>query len=182
MADGEYNGTEFFVTRYWKFRVPELDREFGDYQSMQTAIDNKCKELASSRREKMSIPCVDMGGNKVTLTGIHAAHGGFVSKPAVESHSCKIYPDCHLVLETMRAVDEATARLNHIKAALESLSVRKFDPGYGRDKKELVHQDEVARVKKELAAIVSRCEQVGSIESLLLETKVERDTKRKIRL
>lgn len=183
-ADGEYSGTEFYITKYWKFIVPALDREFADYESMTTAIDSKIKDIESSRREKMSIACLTMNGAKVTLTGIHAGHGGFLTSPKLEkfSNDRAIYPDCQLVRDAIKRRDDITASLNMIDDALKSLAVEKFDPGYGHNRKLLVHQDEVNRVKMSLADIAKQCESIESVDDLVKRAQPTRDTKRRIRV
>lgn len=183
-ADGKYHDTEFYVNQYWQFCVPELDRVFADYETMTTAIDNKAKELEAARREKMSIACITKDGKKVTLTGIHAGHGGFLTTPKIEkfSNDTVLYPDCSLVASAMLFRDGLENQLERANAALKLLAVNNFDSGWGSHKQQLVHATEVSRVKKELAAIVKRCEQLGTVEALLGEVKDAGKSKQRIRL
>jgi len=50
-AEGECQGVKFYVSSGWMFYVPEIGREFKDYNSMSDAINAKKKCIESSRRE-----------------------------------------------------------------------------------------------------------------------------------
>lgn len=176
-ADGVYAGVEFYVDRWWKFVVPALAREFPDFESMKTAIDGKAKELAAAARRRLSIPVLDAHGDPVLLTGIHAGHGGFLSTPAVASHTYQIYPDCELSRALFAEVSRLTFEIKHARKSLKTIEVSKFEAGYGRNHKELIHAKEIHRVTRELEAARKRCDKLKTVQAILADTPApsERD-------
>lgn len=166
-ADGVYAGVEFYIDRSWRFVVPALAREFADFESMKTAIYGKAKELAAAARRRLSIPVLDAHGDPVLLTGIHAGHGGFLSTPAIASHTYQIFPDCELSRALFAEVGRLTFDIRHARKALNTIEVHKFNAGYGQDRKELNHAAEVARVTRELEAARKRCDKLKTVQAIL---------------
>lgn len=169
-ADGVYAGVEFYVDRWWKFVVPALAREFDNFESMKTAIDGNAKELAAAARRRLSIPVLDGHGDPVLLTGIHAGHGGFLSTPAVTSHTYQIFPDCELSRALFAEVDRLTFEIKHARKALKTIEVSKFEAGYGAKRWELIHAEEVGRVTRQLEAARKRCEKLKTVQAILGDT------------
>lgn len=127
---------------------------------------------------KLSVACVDDEGNKLTLTGLHARTGRFLTTP--NQHDMGVlFIDCDLVAAAMKERCDVTARLNHIEAALLSLAIKEFTEWtLSEGKREFVHADEIANVKSRVAEVAEIVKRVSTLEELLAATEVKRDTRR----
>src|SRR3990167_9088297 len=77
----------------------DRDQAYDSYALACEAIDRREKTRAAVKREKLSLAVITDNGEAVTLTGIHAGHGGYLSTPALKSHhwNTNFYPDTPIV-------------------------------------------------------------------------------------
>lgn len=180
-ADGKYLETEFYIDSQWRFNVPALSRAFDSHDEMTTAIREAAKKLESSRRERLSIPCVTESGQRVTLKGLHATRGDFLTEPKIES-GCghKLWPECRLVEEAMKVKVAIERELQRIDDILDEMAIRKFDRWANRgNDKDFDHGKEVASARKKVADVLERSKN-ENIGQILQSTPLP--VKRKIRL
>lgn len=126
MASGEYQGVEFYLDQFWRFRVPELDEAlFESKGRMESAIDEMLKARAKASREKVSVKVIGQDGVARELTGIHAGNGSLLLSPKYESRygRSSLYLNCDLANQAIKAKAELDARLEVIEEVLEKLKI-----------------------------------------------------------
>lgn len=133
----------FHVDRYWKFQVPDLDRAFNSYEDMKAAIERNSKHAETAKRRKVSIPFVNEKGKKGIVTGVHAGHGGLISKTKTDRWN-KAYMDTPLVARAMAEMRRLQSDMSRVKVLLNKHLLN--DDGYRSFCPEM-HEDEVKRIE-----------------------------------
>lgn len=145
-ADGEYEGVAFYVNEYWKFEVPDLNRNFDSYEKMCAAITASAKQVVAAKRRKLNLAGVDAKGRKYIVTGVHSGHGKLLTSPAQERFGGReIYADTPLVAQALaekRRLDCDLARVNKL---LDAHRFRPFD-GYSFTPSQ--HESAVAKIER----------------------------------
>jgi hypothetical protein len=140
-SSGTYADVEFYIDDRWKFYIPSLDRSYDDYGQMTAAITRSQEaEKAVARRRPMAIPIVTNKLEQLVITGIHAGHGHFVTKPKCDELSYRqLYVDVQWIREALAEVQRLEARRDHINDALSTFQLYdskeyRFDPGKSLDR------------------------------------------------
>lgn len=159
-ADGECCGIEFFVDEFWNFKVPSLDKRFDSFEQMKAYLGANQKALLATKREKLKIAALDREGNKVTITGVHAGHGGLTTSPKTDTYT-SLYPETKLTQAAIAEANRLQADLGHIEEFLKTQSFKTNRDHYNRwDISQ--HSDEIKRIK----AVVVKAENVSNTNSL----------------
>jgi len=93
------------------------DEPYDSYALACDAIDRREKTREAVKREKLALAVISAEGEAVTLTGIHAGHGGYLSSPAIKAArwNTTLYPDTPMVrrlLAEQARAEEEVSRLN----------------------------------------------------------------------
>lgn len=145
-AEGVCLDMEFLLDRNWRFHVPDLNREFADYESMKTAIEGSAAKVQSAKRRKLNVAAVTEDGKKLLVTGVHAGHGGLITTPKRERFSSgEVYVDTPLVAKALAEYRRLNHDIQRVEALLKthdlvSHSYRQFDLSQ--------HEPEIKRIEK----------------------------------
>lgn len=144
-ASGKYHDIEFELDGRWRFRVPDLDKEFDSYMAMTEAIDRNAKFVVAAKRRKLNIPAVTEGGDKLLVTGVHSGHGHAITNPKRERYDDDFYPDTPLVAESLKERRRLASDAERVEVLLDGFNLRyknyrSFDSSQ--------HGAEVERLKK----------------------------------
>lgn len=143
---GEYFGLPFHIDRFWKFCVPDLDKNFTDYESMKSAIERDMKRVKAAKNRKVSIEAIDNSGKKVTVTGVHAGHGHLITSPKRDRYDCgELYVSTKLVVEAMKERSRLEYDISAVKGLLDA---HRLDHRGYRSFDMSMHEGELRRLEK----------------------------------
>ena len=165
-ASDSYDGVDFYINQYWKFVVPDLDREFADYESMKTAIENSVKKVVAAKKRKTSLAVVACGRNEsgvtaYTINGVHSGHGHFLLDPKPSdrwSTPSEFFVDCTTVRTAFRMIGEHEAMIRKLNNVLKRYQVTQPGGDYRNRFSTDDHEGAVKRVESEHAKAMKRFE------------------------
>ncbi len=117
-------------------------------------IDLAIKQREKTNRRKLSIPVVTLEGSKYTLTGVHAAHGSFLTSPSLANEGKfggkpNLYLDLPIVGELSAELRQLKKRASEIE---DSLKAFVLEPPYKAYGKEIDHDAAITRLEAQYEA------------------------------
>src|SRR3990167_6586134 len=97
----------------------EYENSYDSYALACSAIDKRQKVQQVVKREKLALLAMTEEGKAVTLTGIHAATGAFLTSPPLDrARYLSFYPNTPKVGQLLSDIKQLRAELARLSSAL----------------------------------------------------------------
>lgn len=120
---GECDGVPFTMTKHWSFLA--LEREFSSYEELRTYVEQRRKAEAAQERRQLELPAIHNDGERTTITGLHAGHGGVLCKPRLKNGSqySQFYPDVPWIIDALRERHDLRCRAVQLDNILKKFQI-----------------------------------------------------------
>ena|SRR3990167_1057398 len=135
------------------------DTPYDSYALACDAIDRREKTRATVKREKLSLAVITDNGEAVTLTGIHAGHGGYLSSPALKTArwNTTLYPDTSMVRQLLAEHERAEEEVSRLNGELYKVRIE----GDSYDRKQRTIEENLAALKADYATKLELAQETG---------------------